>query len=135
MNCYTDGEYDWKKLVRLTLLEIYGAEITKYSATGKSVNSRPPINYRLFQALFEWAKSLLNDGVNLTKADYINLINKVASNKRKYEKKQEQSIKKVKLSEERFIKANTFQHQHQSDEKSPQQRQQHQQETRPFIQP
>lgn len=63
----------------------------------------------------------------------INLINKIASIKRKYAKKQKQCIKKVKLSEERFIEANTFQHQHQLDPPPLQQRQQDQQESRSFI--
>lgn len=44
-------EYDWKKLVRETLLEVYGESITNYSATGKR-GARPAISAILFKALF-----------------------------------------------------------------------------------
>ncbi|XP_043461708.1 uncharacterized protein LOC122498160 [Leptopilina heterotoma] len=129
---YTNGKFDWKKLVRLTLLAIYGSEISKYSALGKRANGRPPINYQLFHTTFEWARRLSsNDGVLLTKSDYIGVINRVASNKRQHVRQSEQSIKKVKLSEERLLKTNTFQqHQFQSGRSGPQS----QQENQPYFQ-
>lgn len=41
--------YDWRRLVRGALLEVYGESITMYSAIGKK--SRPAINAVLFKAL------------------------------------------------------------------------------------
>lgn len=46
-----NNKCDWKKLVRETLLEVYGESITNYSATGKR-GSRPAISAILFKALF-----------------------------------------------------------------------------------
>lgn len=45
-----NNKCDWKKLVRQTLIEVYGESITNYSATGK--RTRPAINAVLFKALF-----------------------------------------------------------------------------------
>ena len=41
---------DWRPLVRETLLDLYGANIHKYSSTGKRTN-RPAIDLKLFDGL------------------------------------------------------------------------------------
>lgn len=44
-------KYDWKILVKETLLEIYGNELANYSAKGTRGDS-PGINVELYRALY-----------------------------------------------------------------------------------
>ncbi|XP_067210839.1 putative uncharacterized protein DDB_G0291812 isoform X2 [Linepithema humile] len=81
---------DWKILVRETLLDVYGASIVNYSATGKR-GSRPGIDYKLFKGLHEWVNQKSSKPVS-TKM-LIDYINKMASNKRKYQKSTESHLK------------------------------------------
>ncbi|EZA61818.1 hypothetical protein X777_09610, partial [Ooceraea biroi] len=65
-------ECDWKKLVRETLVEVYGESITNYSAIGKR-GARPAISAILFKALFNWATEKARKPI--TRKAYIQCIN------------------------------------------------------------
>ncbi|KAK0078847.1 hypothetical protein PV326_009098 [Microctonus aethiopoides] len=87
-------DHGWHTLVRETLLEVYGNSISQFSATGKR-GFRPRIDSRIFKGLFGWALSYSNDKV--TKKQLITVINKFASNKRKYSKKKKNFNKQSKV--------------------------------------
>lgn len=73
--------HKWKIITKETLLEIYGGTLGNYSATGKR-GKRPPIHHGLFKGLFNLAKEITKGEVE--KGKFVNFINKIAYNKRKY---------------------------------------------------
>lgn len=52
------GNYDWKTLVKETLLEIYGDELRNYSAKGTR-GDFPGINIELYRALYGKSKIVI----------------------------------------------------------------------------
>ncbi|KAK0078573.1 hypothetical protein PV325_002344 [Microctonus aethiopoides] len=76
------GFFDWKILVRDTLQEIYGRTIKNYSAKGSRINSRPSINPQLFKALYYWVNR--KSEKHIFKEEIVRHINRIASNRRKY---------------------------------------------------
>ncbi|CAG5075410.1 Protein of unknown function [Cotesia congregata] len=71
---------DWKNLVKEALIQIYGSNVGNFCAKG-NVASRTPINSQLFDALYTWANSRSEELI--TEKEFIQHINKIASNKRK----------------------------------------------------
>ncbi|KAH0557599.1 hypothetical protein KQX54_008895 [Cotesia glomerata] len=71
---------DWKNLVKEALIQIYGSNVGNFCAKG-NVTSRTPINSQLFNALYTWANSRSEELI--TEKEFIQHINKIASNKRK----------------------------------------------------
>ncbi|XP_043477538.1 uncharacterized protein LOC122508324 isoform X2 [Leptopilina heterotoma] len=88
------GSYDWEKIVKNTLVEVFGGNLKHFSASGKRC-SRPAIDYRLIKGLHGWVNEVSKDAVTLAVLNIY--INKIISNKRKYivEKKSDStSVKK-----------------------------------------
>ncbi|XP_074110416.1 uncharacterized protein LOC141534758 [Cotesia typhae] len=78
------GNYDWKTLVKETLLEVYGDELRNYSAKGTR-GDFPGINIELYRALYDWACSI-NNSVVIPDNDFAEHINILTANKRKGKK-------------------------------------------------
>ncbi|CAG5102574.1 Protein of unknown function [Cotesia congregata] len=52
------GMIDWKKILKLALMEIYGNSIANYSAIGRNKNSRPPIDHDIYEGIFRSVATL-----------------------------------------------------------------------------
>lgn len=50
LSAKTDSGYNWKEIVKTTLIEIYGQSLKHYSASGKR-SERPGIDIRLYKGL------------------------------------------------------------------------------------
>ncbi|CAG5090443.1 Protein of unknown function [Cotesia congregata] len=74
------GEYNWRTLVKTTLLEIYGNDLKKYSAKGTR-GGCPPINVELYRALYDWASSQVEKII--LEDEFVDYINDLTANKRK----------------------------------------------------
>ncbi|KAH0535028.1 hypothetical protein KQX54_012077 [Cotesia glomerata] len=74
------GVIDWKKILKLALMEIYGNSIANYSAIGRNKNSRPPIDHDIYEGIFQWV--LLKSKEKISKHDYTNKITSLIANKR-----------------------------------------------------
>ncbi|KAH0561072.1 hypothetical protein KQX54_012321 [Cotesia glomerata] len=74
------GVIDWKKILKLALMEIYGNSIANYSAIGRNKNSRPPIDHDIYEGIFQWI--LLKSKEKISKHDDTNEITSLIANKR-----------------------------------------------------
>ncbi|CAD6213038.1 GSCOCG00011082001-RA-CDS [Cotesia congregata] len=78
------GKYDWRILVKETLLEVYGDTIKNYSAKGVRGGS-PGINPELYRALYDWATTVTDEECILD-SQFAECVNQVTRNKRKAKK-------------------------------------------------
>ncbi|KAK0176930.1 hypothetical protein PV328_001028 [Microctonus aethiopoides] len=73
------GETNWKELVKLALLHVYGDSLTSYTAKGR-LSSRPGLETNIQKAILEWARS--RSGLKIKKECYVKYINKLIENRK-----------------------------------------------------
>ncbi|KAH0534974.1 hypothetical protein KQX54_011162 [Cotesia glomerata] len=91
---------DWETLIKLALREVYGNNISNYSAKGIKVKGShtdkyPPIDSRLYNAIFDWVRDKVGSKKIITTKMFNTTINKYCANKRTNENTHPHSTKQL----------------------------------------